>query len=82
MACPVKVSNAHKVPKRQWAKWNSDERAAFNRMWSAFPVPCKELVLAPGRKLTFKEQQTLRWNVCWLVADMLKQWRGFWGFAK
>ena len=75
--------NVHGVPKKAWAKWNKDEQAAFNRMWGMLPCPANELTsVAPGTKLTVKEQRTLKWNICWLAADMLKQWRGFWGFEK
>jgi hypothetical protein len=76
------AKNVHGVPKKAWAKWNKDEQAAFNRMWEMLPAPAKESMLVPGTKLTIKEQRTLRWNICWLAADLLKCWRGFWGYEK
>lgn len=66
------ASNVHKVPKRQWAKWNKIEQGAFNRMWSRV-VP---EVLPTGVELSRAEFSVLRFNVCWLVADMMKDWRG------
>jgi len=65
------AKNVHKVPKKQWAKWNNDEQASFNRMWYRLtPV-----LLPPGIKMTQREFNVLRWNICWTLADMEKDWR-------
>ena len=65
------AKNAHRVQKKQWAKWNKDEQAAFNRLWYRLTPG----LLPTGVELTQKQFNVLRWNVCWTLADMLKDWR-------
>lgn len=61
--------NVHKVPKKQWAKWNKDEQATFNRLWlNIYPE-----LLPTGVKLTKAQFNALRWNVCWTAASTQKE---------
>ena len=65
------AKNTHKVPKKQWAKWNKNEQAVFNRLWYNLTPE----VLPTGKEMTQKEFNVLRWNTCWIAADMMKEWR-------
>jgi hypothetical protein len=68
------AKNTHGVQKKQWAKWNKREQAAFNRLWHRMTPE----MLPPEVKLTQKAFNVLRWNVCWIMADMMKDCRGEW----
>lgn len=66
------AKNLHSVPKKQWAKWNKREQAAFNCLWYRLTP----MLLPTETKMTQGEFNDLRWNVCWTLADMLKDMRG------
>jgi hypothetical protein len=66
------AKNVHKIPKRQWKKWNKDEQAMFNRLWG-YLTPCD--LLPDYIPMTLKQFNVLRWNICWTVASMMKEWR-------
>lgn len=68
------AKNVHKVSKRQWAKWDRAEQAMFNRLWHCLTPP----LLPPGTRMTQREFNVLRHNVCWTAADVMKDWRGEW----
>ena len=68
------AKNVHGVQKQQWAKWNKQEQATFNRLWYRLGPE----LLPPDTKMTQREFNVLRWNVCWVAADMMKDWRGCW----
>ena len=70
------AKNTHKVMKSQWKKWNSNEQAMFNRLWSS--VSPNALSMMGAERLTLKERRVLRWNICFMVACDMKVWRGFW----
>ncbi len=65
------AKNVHRVHKHQWAKWNKDEQAAFNRFWDCVTPE----LLPKDMALTQKQFFILRWNACWTLANMLKCWR-------
>jgi hypothetical protein len=67
----IMAKNTHKVPKKQWAKWSKQEQAVFNRLWCRL---CPG-VLPPAAKMTQRQFNILRWNVCWTAADMMREWR-------
>jgi hypothetical protein len=65
------AKNVHRVNKAQWEKWNKQEQAAYNRMWQRLnPLP-EEYMARPIPAI-------LRHNICWDVAEMMKEWRGNW----
>lgn len=66
------AKNVHKVPKHQWKKWNKDEQAMFNRLWYTLTPSLLPQEVLP---MTQKQFNVLRWNICWTVASMMKEWR-------
>ena len=65
------AKNVHSVPKKQWRKWNKAEQATFNCLWYRLtPV-----LLPPDHKMTQREFNVLRWNICWTAADMQRDLR-------
>lgn len=69
------AKNTHKVPKKQWRKWNKIEQGMFNRVWNTLnPRQLNVLgIIGDHRKLN-----VIRWNLAWTMADLYKDWRGFW----
>lgn len=66
------AKNVHNVPKKMWAKWNAEEQAAFNRLWSHL----QPMILPTGVSLNLRQFNVLRFNTCWTAAEMLRTYRG------
>ena len=66
------ASNVHCIPKKQWAKWNQFEQAWFNRLWRTLSPNTLRALGIP--KLTQCRLKVLRWNLCWLATDTIKDW--------
>ena len=69
------AKNTHKVNKKIWTRWGKEGQATFNRLWyrlypGILPIERKN----PGvrMKMTQKEFNVLRWNVCWTAAEMVR----------
>ena len=69
------AKNTHKVNKKNWEAWGKEGQAVFNRLWYRL---CPEILPTerknPGvrMKMTQKEFNVLRWNVCWTAAEMVR----------
>lgn len=69
------IGNVHRVPLKQWRKWNLNARWTFNNMMRQaeeswiFTHPAYE-------KLPDDLWQTIRWNMAWTAADLAneKKW--------
>jgi len=68
------AKNTHNVPKKQWNKWNKNEQAMFNRLWYNLS-PCLSGLTENATQRAFN---VLRFNVCWMAADTMRDWRGWW----
>lgn len=70
---PTKViGNIHKVPKKQWNKWNILARWTFNNMMRQFEK--QDGFTHPGyEKATDEYWQTLRWNIAWMAANLQQE---------
>ena len=65
-----KVGNRHKVPKKQWTKWNNHAQRVFNDVYKALRPSMQHLLVHPGAVLMHKEHwETVRWNAAWLAAN-------------
>jgi hypothetical protein len=64
------AKNTHKVNKENWEEWGKEGQAAFNRLWGRLDPAILPAVV----QMTQKEFNVLRWNVCWTVADMVRDY--------
>lgn len=64
------AANKHKVPKRQWRKWNDVGRTVFNETFALKSAKTLD-ILAPGflPPLSKRGWSVAMWNVAWLAAD-------------
>ena len=73
------AKNTHNVPKKRWNKWNKNEQAMFNRMWTNLDTGTLNSIGIPRELLcNLKSFYAIRRNLCWIVADIMKDWRGYW----
>lgn len=66
------TKNEHKVPKKQWKKWNDHAQAVFNGTYADILRIGQTCFLHPDtikRGLSQKEFSAIAWNAAWLAAD-------------
>lgn len=69
----IYVENAHKVPARQWGKWEAQARAVFNETYITMKQN-KELFLHPKQDAPRDEYwNTTAWNAAWTAADAVNR---------
>ena len=72
------MKNPHKVPAKQWQKWNKKQRKMFNGVYEDIMNVGTALFVHPitmQRKLSDDEFRTIAWNAAWTAADVLKDKR-------
>lgn len=63
------VGNKHRVPKKQWNKWNELARRMFNRMYETLDPKRQWVFHHPNAALLPDAHwSTVRWNVAWEAA--------------
>jgi hypothetical protein len=69
-----KVSNKHKVPRKQWDKWSNDARRMFNAMFHAMRPSMQFVYVHPdATPATRAHWNTTRWNAAWFAADIINR---------
>ena len=71
----MSVRNTHKVDRRQWRKWNQQQRALFNGVYEDIKRIGPDLflhVVTAQRKISDEEFEVLAWNAAWTAAHVLK----------
>ena len=64
--------NRHRVPKRQWGKWNAAARKTFNEVYGTM-LKNQEIFLHPQDKTCpAPHWKTTAWNTAWIAADSLR----------
>ena len=63
------IGNRHRVPKKQWNKWNPIAQDMFNQMYMSVRHNQSILHHPHAPMLTSVQWQTVAWNVAWLAAD-------------
>jgi hypothetical protein len=68
-----KVVNVHRVPQKQWRKWDDPGKQLFNDVYANVLLTARSKVLMHPRsnrkKFTDEEFDTLAWNTAWIAAD-------------
>ena len=71
----MKICNTYKVSKRQWKKWNIQERELFNSLYS-FSKINYWIFSHPKAKVLGKEHwDTVAWNHAWMASDLVREQR-------
>ena len=70
------AKNTHKLPKAAWKKFGKNGQAMFNRLWNRLDHNTLKGCLGL-EKLNRKELAVVRWNICWMSASVMKEWRGW-----
>lgn len=69
------VENMFKVPKKQWKKWNDQERYIFNDVFLMMTLN-QSLFLYPDTAEQSEERwRTTCWNAAWTAADSARDYR-------
>jgi hypothetical protein len=61
--------NCNRVPKRQWAKWSEESRAAFNEVYGFMTVNPRLMSHPQMAPMDVEHWSTICWNAAWLAAD-------------
>jgi hypothetical protein len=70
----IMAKNYHKVPSKQWAKWNQEEQKSFNGLWrTLFPV--MDMILGVNAPTEKRRLSCITWNICWVLTDELRAQR-------
>ena len=68
--------NLHRVPAKSWDKWDATERRLFNRMWSQLAGASLGALCSPAlSEMPRVDRFALRFNICWLAAQSLRELR-------
>lgn len=67
--------NTHKVPKKQWMRWNEDERIVFNDLYDQMLVNQSVFTHPRTAVMPPDEWKTICWNAAWTAADAMKSLR-------
>lgn len=63
------VSNAYKVPVKQWRKWSELARRVFNLHFYELKENQRVLTHPKTQPISQREWRTQAWNAAWLAAD-------------
>lgn len=63
------TKNAHKVPAKQWRRWNSDGRRVFNELYGAMMDDQTVFQHPKAGEVPAKHWATTAWNAAWVAAD-------------
>ena len=64
--------NRHKVPLRQWRKWNVAARKVFNEVYGTMAQNQWTFLHPHQGKISAKMWKTTAWNAAWIAADACK----------
>lgn len=64
--------NAHKVPKKQWNRWNEDERIVFNELYDQMVQNQSVFTHPQTPEMPQDQWTTICWNAAWTAADAMK----------
>lgn len=64
----TKIANSHSVPKKQWNKWNENQRVLFDLIYRT-ATQDKRPVQPLDPAIPSEHLEALGWNIAWLVAD-------------
>jgi hypothetical protein len=70
----ITMQNNHRVPGKQWVKWDEMQRSVFNHTYEEI-LSINTDILHPDtvrRRLTKAEMETIAWNAAWIAADNAK----------
>ena len=65
------TKNVNRVPKKQWMKWSTNARLAFNRSYE-FIYNNQDLIIHPRAATASPfHWKTIAWNAAWIAADAI-----------
>lgn len=63
------IKNVHKVPQKQWKRWNDRQRVIFNHVFSSM-LHNQEMFKHPKQApMSSEHWKTPCWNAAWTAAD-------------
>lgn len=66
------MKNIHKVPKKQWRKWDIVGRGVFNEVYETLSLNPGFIRHPKDKPVSARFNYTLAWNTAWIAADAVK----------